>query len=97
MAKNMALIENGVVVNVLWCSDAEPETKTLIDPGERPVGIGDIYEEGVFYRGGEEVLTPLEEEQKRNYALVAENAELMEAMAAMVDDIYNQDIEQMEE
>lgn len=32
-----------------------------------------------------------------NESLVAENAELLEAMAAMVDDVYNQDLEIMEE
>lgn len=32
-----------------------------------------------------------------NESLTAENAELLEAMAAMVDDVYNQDLELMEE
>lgn len=36
-------------------------------------------------------------EQKRYQEIVAENAELLEAMAAMVDDVYNQDIGEMEE
>lgn len=65
MAKSMVLIENGTVVNVLWCSDREPETETLIDPGERPVCIGDTYADGNFYRDGEKVLTPLEDANKR--------------------------------
>ena len=66
MAKNMALVENGVVVNVLWCSDRAPETDTLIDTADRPVGIGDTYEGGKFYRDGAEVLTQLEEALKKN-------------------------------
>ena len=66
MAKSMARIENGLVTNMLWCSDSEPETATLIDPDDRPVGIGDTYSGGKFYRDGEEVLTPLEEALKEN-------------------------------
>ena len=53
MAKSMALIENGTVANMLWCSDSEPETDILINPADRPVGIGDTYSNGKFYRGGD--------------------------------------------
>lgn len=60
MAKNMALVEDGVVVNILWCSSDEPQTDTLLDIADRPVGIGDTYEGGAFYRDGVKVLTPLE-------------------------------------
>ena len=61
----MALIENGVVANMLWCSASEPETDALINPADRPVGIGDTYSNGKFYRDGVEILTPLEEAQKK--------------------------------
>lgn len=97
MAKNMAVITNGVVTNVIWCSDKEPETDILVAPGDRPVGIGDAYSDGKFYRDGEEILTPLAATRKENERLAAENAELLEAMATMVDDVYNQDVGQMEE
>lgn len=66
MAKSMALIENGIVINMLWCSDSEPETATLINPGDHPVAIGDIYSGSKFYRDGTEILTPLEEALKKN-------------------------------
>lgn len=66
MARSMALIENGIVTNVLWCSDSQPETTSLINPADRPVGIGDTYSDGKFYRDGVKILTPLEEAQKRN-------------------------------
>lgn len=36
-------------------------------------------------------------ERERYDTLTAENAELLEAMAAMVDDVYNQDVGEMEE
>lgn len=80
MAKNMALIENGVVTNMLWCSDSEPETESLIDPADRPVGIGDTYSDGKFYRDGEEILTPLEAAQKQNAEYEAALSEIEEAL-----------------
>lgn len=66
MAKSMALIENSTVTNMLWCSASEPETEFLINPADRPVAIGDTYSDGKFYRDGGEILTPLEEAQKKN-------------------------------
>ena len=66
MAKSMARIENGLVTNMLWCSDSQPETETLVDPADRPVAIGDTYSGGKFYRDGAEILTPLEEALKEN-------------------------------
>lgn len=66
MAKSMALIENGTVINVLWCSDSQPESDTIVNPADRLVGIGDTYSDGKFYRDGVEILTPLEEALKEN-------------------------------
>lgn len=85
MAKNMALLESGVVTNLLWCSDGEPETQVLIDCGELGVAIGDSYRSGKFYRDGQEVLSETE-------ALRDQNAQLLEAMAAMVEEVYESDL-----
>ena len=41
MAKTMAQIAGGVVTNILWCSDGEPETDALVIIADRPVSIGD--------------------------------------------------------
>ena len=57
MAKSMARIENGVVVNVEWCSDRTSETDTLKNIEDRLIELGDTYSEGKFYRDGEEILT----------------------------------------
>ena len=65
MAKSMASVTNGIVTNIIWCSDSEQETDTLKSPADRPVAIGDTYSGGKFYRGGVEILTPLEEAQKQ--------------------------------
>lgn len=61
MAKTMARIENGVVVNMLWCSDREPQTETLIEISDRPVGIGDTADGSNFYRDGEHILSAREQ------------------------------------
>ena len=66
MAKTLALIENAIVTNILWCSDSQLETDTIINPADRPVGMGDTYSNGKFYRDGVEILAPLEEAQKKN-------------------------------
>ena len=86
MAKNMALLEQGAVINLLWCSDQEPETERLVDCGERPVCLGDSYTNGKFYRDGQAVLSEAE-------SMRARNAQLMDAMAQMVEEVYESDLE----
>ena len=58
---NYALIENGVVTNVIWLhprnAEAFPGAVALHDI---PAIAGDTYEDGVFYRNGERVLTAAE-------------------------------------
>ena len=80
MAKSMALIENGTVANMLWCSDSEPETDILLDPAGLPVAIGDTYSNGKFYRDGVEILTPLEEALKTNAEYEAALSEIETAL-----------------
>lgn len=86
MAKNMALLEQGAVINLLWCSDQEQESERLVDCGERPVCLGDSYTNGKFYRDGQAVLSEAE-------ALRAQNAQLLDAMAQMVEEVYESDLE----
>jgi hypothetical protein len=62
----MARIEDGIVVNIEWCSDKATDTDTLISIYDRPVTIGDTYDGQDFYRNGEKILTPLEEAEKKN-------------------------------
>ena len=80
MAKSMAFIENGTVTNMLWCSDSEPETESLINPADRPVAIGDTYSGGKFYRDGVEILTPLEEVLKKTAEYEAALSEIETAL-----------------
>ena len=65
-----AVITEGTVTNVitLWETNAGdfPGAVALHD---RPVGIGDSYQDGKFYRGGQEVLTAQEEIEQYKAAL----------------------------
>lgn len=59
-----ALVENGVVVNVIWLNDKNAgDFPAAVKLGDRPVTMSDAYTGGKFYRDGEEVLTPLEAAQ----------------------------------
>lgn len=57
MAKNMARLVDGVVVNLEWCSDSEPETAELREYDGYAIRIGDIWEDGKWMRDGAAVLT----------------------------------------
>ena len=72
MAKNMARIENGIVVNVEWCSDETPETDVLKNMGSYMAAIGDTYSDGFFYRNGERVLTNVEFTSRYYESIIAE-------------------------
>ena len=59
-----AWIENGVVTNIIVLNDRNAEDfPEAVKLGDRPVGIGDTYTGGKFYRDGVEVLTPMEQAQ----------------------------------
>lgn len=60
MAKNMARLEDGVVVNLEWCSDSEPETAALREYDGYAIRIGDNWENGEWMRDGAAVLTEAE-------------------------------------
>ena len=60
-----ALIDNGIVSNVIVLNDRNAsDFPAAVKLGDRPVGIGDTYTNGTFYRDGVEVLTPLESAQE---------------------------------
>lgn len=57
MAKNMARLVDGVVVNLEWCSDEAPETAELREYEGYAIRIGDSWEDGKWMRDGAAVLT----------------------------------------
>lgn len=81
MAKSMAVVNDGIVSNIIWCADNTPETGTWVNCDDRPVAIGDTYADGKFYRDGTEVLTPLEDAQAQVESLSAQNAEYEATLA----------------
>lgn len=61
MAKTMARIRDGIVVNIEWCSYETEQTDNLIDIENRSVSIGNKYVNGKFYNENDsEILTDLE-------------------------------------
>ena len=59
-----AMIEGGIVTNVIALNDRNAsDFPSAVKLGDRPVGIGDTYTDGKFYRDGVEVLTPMEQAQ----------------------------------
>lgn len=60
MAKNMARLVDGVVVNLEWCSDSEPETAELREYEGYAIRIGDNWEDGKWMRDGAAVLTEVQ-------------------------------------
>ena len=74
---NYALVENGVVTNIIWLYSANAsDFPSAVPCGDLPVAIGDTYDGTDFYRGGERVLTALEQAQK--------DAEDMQAALALL-------------
>ena len=58
---NYALVENGVVTNIIWLSPKNAEEfSNAIPYGNLSVQIGDTYENGKFYRNGNLVQTDAE-------------------------------------
>ena len=67
LVSNYALIENSVVVNIIWLAvENESEFPGAVWLGDRPVDIGDTYDGEKFYRNNIEVLTPFEQSNLEN-------------------------------
>ena len=59
-----AIVTDGIVTNIIALNDRNvSDFPAAVKLGDRPVGIGDTYTDGKFYRDGTEVLTPLEAAQ----------------------------------
>lgn len=62
---NYALIENGVVTNIIWLySGNAGDFPDAVRCGDVPVAIGDTYDGQDFYREGARVLSPVEQARK---------------------------------
>lgn len=76
-----AIVTAGVVTNIIALRPANAgEFPSAVALQDRPVGIGDTYSDGKFWRGGEEVLTLSEEIEKYKAALMALGVETEEGV-----------------
>lgn len=70
---NYALIDNGIVTNIIWLSARNTgDFPAAVPCGERPVMIGDTYTDGVFYRASEKVLTETERQLAAAQSTIAQ-------------------------
>ena len=82
-----ALVENGTVTNIIEMDKRNEQFfPSAVYTGDRPVGMGDTYTDGHFYRDDVEVFTPLEEANNEIDSLTEELGNAVEA-------IYNSDME----
>ena len=81
-----AIVTDGIVTNVIALNDRNAnDFPTAVKLGDRPVGIGDTYTDGKFYRNGKEVKTAL--------VLVSEeNSELTKLLGEAVQETYNSNV-----
>ena len=55
---NYALIEDGVVTNIIWLSYTNADDfPNAVAMGDLPVAIGDTWDGEYFYRDGQRILT----------------------------------------
>ena len=87
MLMRYALIENNIVSNIIELDKQnEQYFPSAVYTGDIPVGIGDAYIDGKFYRNGNILKTPLE-------TASAEINDLTAQLGKAVNEIYNNDME----
>lgn len=74
-----AMVIEGKVTNIIEMDKRnEQYFPSAVYTGNRPVGIGDTYTDGKFYRDGKEVLTALEEANNEIDSLTQQLGEAVE-------------------
>lgn len=74
-----AMVIEGKVTNIIEMDKRnEQYFPSAVYTGDRPVGIGDTYTDGKFYRDGKEVLTALEEANNEIDSLTQQLGEAVE-------------------
>lgn len=74
-----AMVIEGKVTNIIEMDKRnEQYFSSAVYTGDRPVGIGDTYTNGKFYRNGVEVLTELEEANNEIDSLTQQLGEAVE-------------------
>lgn len=52
---NYALIDNGIVTNLIWLHPMNASEFSAVPINDLPIQIGDVYEDKKFYRNGKEI------------------------------------------
>ena len=83
---NYALIEDGVVTNIIWLSYTNADDfPNAVAMGDLPVVIGDTWDGENFYRDGEKVVSGLEQTQSTLKTMVDEIPLLKAQVQALSD------------
>ena len=83
---NYALIENGVVTNIIWLYSANAaDFPSAVPCGDVPVAIGDTYDGQDFYREGAKVVSTLTAAQKEVETMQADLPMLKAQIQAISD------------
>jgi hypothetical protein len=61
MAKTMAIIKDGIVINLVWVDDNTAETDELKNVHNLNVLVGDTYSYNSYYRDGMKLITHREQ------------------------------------
>lgn len=81
-----ALVENGVVTNVMVLyPPSAAEFEGAVPCGDLPVAVGDTYDGSDFYRGGEKLDSPLAVAQQEAQAL-KEDIPMLKAQIQAISD-----------
>ena len=89
---NYALIKNNIVTNIIWLYHNNDNIfPNAVPLNNVPANIGDTYEDGIFYRNGERILTNEELLLKQN---TEKDAIIAELDAAILDMTYNSLLEE---
>ena len=89
---NYALVEDGVVINMIWLNDSNAaEFLGAMSCEDRPVAIGDTFENGQFLRDGEPILTEDEKQDIEIAEMQTENKRLKTQISAAVDQLEFQE------
>lgn len=76
-----AMVIEGKVTNIIEMNKRnEQYFPSAVYTDDKPVGIGDTYTDGKFYRDGKEVLTALEEANNEIDSLTQQLGEAVEAI-----------------
>ena len=74
-----AMVIEGKVTNIIEMDKRNEQFfPSAVYTGDRPVGMGDTYTDGHFYRDGKEVLTALEEANNEIDSLTQQLGEAVE-------------------